>query len=198
MSKFQSKKLPPGYAIKQISAEEFKAQGTKISREVFDVDVYGYWSDEARTPAEKKRLKKLNEFYSWNYRLYLGVYYKNKLVGWSTGYQTGRDTYCMANSALLKSHRGKGLYSALLSEVMKIVIAKGFLRIESSHLITNNKIIITKLKAGFHISGTKVIEFIGSVVDLIYHVHPVDAEVYNFRVGYKPTKRVREILKLDA
>lgn len=104
----------------------------------------------------------------------------------------------MANSALLKSHRGKGLYSALLNEVMRIVIDKGFLRVESSHLQTNNRIIIKKLKSGFYISGTKAIEFIGCQVDLVYHVNPIDAEVYNFRVGYKPTKRVRKILKIDA
>lgn len=198
MSKFQSKKLPPGYKIKQISPTEFKAQSAKVSRAVFDIDTYGYWSDEARTPAEKKRLKKLNEFYSWNYRLYLGVYYKNKLVGWSTGYQSRRDTYCMASSAVLKSHRGKGLYTALLNEVMKTVIERGFPRIESCHQITNNQIIIQKLKAGFHISGTKVVEFIGPLVDLIYHAYPIDAEVYNYRAGYKPTKRVRQILKLDT
>lgn len=86
MSKFQSKKLPTGYTIKQISAEDFKVQAAKISRKIFDTDVYGYWSDEARTSAEKRRLKKLNEFYNWNYRLHLGVYHKDQLVGWSTGY----------------------------------------------------------------------------------------------------------------
>ncbi len=195
MTQIKDLKLPIGYTIKSVSSEEFKKLAQKKAKQIFASDTYSYWPADTRTNTEKKKLKLLNKNINNNYRLHLMLYDKNKLIGWSAGWQDSTDTFCMANSALLPKYRGRGLYKILLNEVMRTVIAAGFMKIDSSHIQTNNPIIICKLKHGFTISGVRVDYRVGCLVDLSFHVKPIEKEIARFRVGYRASKKVKDILK---
>ena len=71
--------------------------------------------------AELDALKNLQHNMGSPFRINLGLFHENKLVGWSYGWQENRETYYMTNSAVLPEHRRKGLYTALLQETIKIV-----------------------------------------------------------------------------
>lgn len=48
------------------------------------------------------------------YRLKLGVFLNEEFAGWSFGNQQSGESYHRRNSAVLETHRKKGLYSELL------------------------------------------------------------------------------------
>lgn len=74
---------------------------------------------------------------------------------------------------------------------------KGFQVIYSSHIATNNAIIIPKLKAGFVITSMEVKERFGTRIKLSYYTSQLRKKVVGFRVGFnRPDKELKDILKL--
>lgn len=192
-------KLPSGYSIKEVQADEFWKLCDKPARKIFSDNLDYYGTDLIDTKSEKKKFKQLTEEFESpkHYKFFLVLFYKTKLVGWSWGYQQTALTFYMCNSAIDSKHRRKGLYTVLMNEVVKKATEKGFQCISSRHIITNNDVIIAKLKAGFKITSFELSERFGTMIVLSYFTQKIRQNILDFRSGYKyPNKRMKKIFKL--
>lgn len=192
-------KLPKGYVIKEIPNEEFWKIWKKSAKKMFGDNFDYYGSEGIDTKSEIKKFKKLQKQFntSEHYQINLALYYKDKFVGWSWGYQQMSVCFYMCNSAIEPKHRRKGLYTILMNEIVKKASAKGFQSIYSRHIITNNDIIIAKLKAGFKITNFELSERFGVLVHLTYFPQRIRNDILDFRSGFKyPSKKMKKIFKL--
>ncbi len=192
-------KLPKDYVIKEVPTEEFGDLWIKQAQKIFRDNLDYYGSEPIDTKSEQKKFKKLTKQFngSEHYRVNLGLYYKNKFVGWSWGYQQAPTTFYMCNSAIFPPHRRKGLYTYLMNEIVNKASAKGFQSIYSRHIITNNDIIIAKLKAGFKITSIELSERFGTMIHLTYFPQKIRNEILDFRSGFKyPDKKMKKLFKL--
>lgn len=193
-------KLPTGYTIKEITdSVEYQKLWKKPGSKIFNERHLFYFEGDVYSDQELKRFKKLRENFKpqKRYELNLAVFYRNKFVGWSWGFQETSTVFYMCTSAILPGHRGKGLYSALAKEVINRASKKGFQKIYSRHNMTNNDILIAKLKLGFKITTFELSEAFGTLVHLTYYPHKVSNEILDFRSGYeRPTKKIKKIFKL--
>lgn len=192
-------KLPVGYEIREIPDAEFWNLWTQPAKKIFnDVSMF-YLPKEVFTKSELAKVTQLRDDFKnpKAFKLNLGLYYKNKFVGWSWGFQESATVYYMCNSAILPQHRKKGLYTCLMKETLHRIKDKGFSRIYSRHIITNNDIIIAKLKAGFKITHFELAEQFGTMVQLSYYFNQMQNEILDFRSGLKrPTKKVKKAFSL--
>lgn len=200
MKKSTLYKLPPDYAIKKIETDEFVKLWEKPGKKIFNDASLFFVNSEVYSKKELNQFKKLREEYNVSknvYRLNLALFYKDKFVGWSWGFQETATVYYMCNSAILPQHRRKGLYTALMLETMKCVKPKGFLKLYSRHIITNNDIIIAKLKCGFKITNFELSDAFGTMVHLTYFPQKIKNDILDFRSGLKrPDKKMKKIFKL--
>lgn len=191
-----SKKLQNGYEIREMQDEDFWPLIEKHHLHVFQETIQYNWKDHA----PKEVLLKTTELaknMGQPFRLKLGVFLNEEFAGWSFGDQQSAESYYMRNSAVLESHRKKGLYSELLKANLEILTMKGFQVIYSLHLATNNAIIIPKLKAGFVITSLEVEERFGTRIKLSYYTNQLTKKIMDFRVGFsRPDKELKDILKL--
>lgn len=192
-------KLPKGYEVKEMLTEEFHKLWVGPAGKLFnDVSLF-YDHTQVNTKKESTNFEKLRKNFNSekHYRLNLALFYKNKFVGWSWGFQETATVFYMCNSAILKQHRRKGLYTYMMNEILKRVSAKGFMRIYSRHIITNNDILISKLKAGFKITNFELSDRFGTMVHLSYFPQKIRNDILDFRSGYKrPDKKMKKIFKL--
>lgn len=190
-------KLPSGYEIRELSAEEFEPLWTKHSEKIFSENCqifrfFRFLSDE-----QKARFRELGQAFASPYALNLAVYHGNDFVGWSCGYQQSAETFYMQNSAILPEHRRRGLYNALLAITVKTVTKKGFQKIYSRHNATNNDVIIPKLKYGFTISSLEISDMFGALVHLVYFPHELRRKVMIYRTGdIKPDEELKKALDI--
>lgn len=71
----------------------------------------------------------------------------------------------------------------------------GFQVVVSRHNLTNNAVIIPKLKAGFVISGFEVDDRFGTLVKLSYFFNPLRRKLLDVRVGQSaPDDEVKKLL----
>ncbi len=192
-------KLPSGYSIKEIPTEEFWNLWHKPAKEIFNDKSLMYDNKDVHSKKELNQFKKLRElFNSQNHlRINLGLFYKNKFVGWSWGFQETATTFYMCNSAILEDHRNKGLYTCLMKEMLTRVTETGFAKIYSRHMITNNSILIAKLKLGFKITTFELSDAFGTMVHLTYYPSKVKNEILDFRSGLsRPNRRIKKIFRL--
>ena len=104
----------------------------------------------------------------------------------------------MRNSAILPEHRRKGLYTALMCEVLDCIEKLGFQIALSRHTTTNNSIIIPKLKAGFVITSLEVSDRFGTLVHLSYFFNEQRKKVMKFRSGdLRPDTTLKAALRLE-
>jgi hypothetical protein len=189
-------KLPVGYTITEISEEQFFAFFRKSRAKVFKNEI-NFMPWLFMNKKEQKTHQKLNAIYQKRIKIFLGVFYKGKMVGWFSGDQQSADTFHMRNSAILKAHRCKGLYSCLLVEVLKRTKDLGFEKVTSRHLMTNNAIIIPKLKAGFKMTNVELSDNWGTLVHLSYYHNKLREKVLSFRSGQlSPDKKLKKILAI--
>jgi len=87
-------------------------------------------------------------------------------VGWSVGETMDFMTYYMRNTGILPSHQKKGIYSKFLDVFSKYIEEIGYERLTSQHKPDNTEMLITKLRAGFVITGMDLDERWGSLVRL--------------------------------
>ena len=191
-----SKKLTNGYEIREMQDSEFWPQIEKHHLNVFQETIQFNWRDFS--PKEDlEKTSELTKNMGQPYRLKLGVFLKDEFAGWSFGDQQTGEAYYMRNSAVLESHRKKGLYSELLKANIEILTAKGFQVIYSAHIATNNAILIPKLKAGFVITSLEIEERFGTRIKLSYFTSQLRKKVVDYRVGFiRPDEELKEILKL--
>lgn len=194
-----SYKLPKGYEIKEIQTEEFAKLWEKPGKIFFNDSSLFYNSKIVHSKKELNQFKKLRQLFKCEtqIRINLALYYKNKFVGWSWGFQEQPTVFYMCNSAIFEQHRRKGLYTCLMKEMLKRATSKGFAKIYSRHIITNNDILIAKLKQGFKITNFELSEAFGTMVHLTYFSARVKNDILDFRSGYKrPNKKMKKIFDL--
>lgn len=193
-------KLPTGYVIKEIpDPEAYKKLWMKPGKVIFNDQCLFYFHEDLYTKKELSGFKKLREQFNskQHYRLNLALFYKNKFVGWSWGYQETPNVFYMCNSAILEKHRGKGLYTCLAQEMVRRVSEKGYMKIYSRHIMTNNEILIPKLKMGFKVTSFELSDAFGTMVHLTYYPHQIKNDILDFRSGLKrPNKKMKKIFKL--
>lgn len=136
------------------------------------------------TSAEKERLsQRRNNLFS----LHLFILHQNEIIGWFFGFQK-YDSFYMCNTGLFKTYRNKGIYTALLPQIIKRLKAEGFATITSKHLASNNAVLIPKLKAGFQIKGMEIDENFGTMINLVYYNNSVMQKAYLMRTGEEKLK----------
>jgi len=188
--------LPAGYSIRVCDADEFNKIVGTLKNDIFKNDTLSVWPIEIQTEQETAKLAVLNEGYRNHFHLYLLLMCGDQLAGWSSGYQDTKESFCMSNSAILPVHRERGLYSNLLDVALRLLTEKGFQRIWSSHTVTNNRIIIPKMKRGFVITGTSFNEMAGSLVHLTYYTSSLRKKIMDFRSGHRTDQQIKDIFKI--
>lgn len=190
-------KLPAGYEIKEVPDAEFWNLWTRPGKKIFNDALMFYTNKDVFTKAELADQNKLRNEFPKTHKINLGLYYKNKFVGWSWGFQETPVTFYMCNSAILPAHRRKGLYTCLMKEMISRAQKQGYTYIYSRHILTNNDIIIAKLKAGFKITGFELNERFGAMTILSYFKSKTQNDILDFRAGFKrPDKKMKKIFKL--
>ncbi len=111
--------------------------------------------------------------------------------------QENATTFYMVNSAILKEHRGKGLYRLLVNQCIETLSSKGFQLIYSRHCATNNAVIIPKLKIGFVISKMEIDDRFGILIHLHFYTNSDRRKIMDYRSGQvRPDKTIRNLFKL--
>ena len=156
-----------------------------------------FFPDAVMADVEREALNQLSKASQNNFRLNVGIYHGDDLVGWSFGWQQDAFRYYMTNTGILPEHQDKGVYSALLPRILETLTAVGFQIICSRHVATNNQVIVPKLKAGFVITGMELTDMFGLLVHLTWYTNPKRRKVLEFRSGaLKPDDEMKALLNL--
>ena len=173
-----------GYEIREMSQEEFDPHFRPLVKKIFGDDTQSFRAQSTITRRDEPKVAALRANMGTPHVLRLGVFHKTKFVGWHTGLQTdGGAAFYMQNSAILKRHRRKGLYAALLERTIKIVDKMGYQAIYSRHHMTNNAVLIPKLQRGFKITSFELSDRYGSLVQLTRYKSKTRNKVLDYRVG---------------
>jgi len=171
---------------------------SNLMREIFfegfpSVDPKKFLTDQERQNEADLRSKIKDR-----YHLRIAVHCRDEFVGWTCGWQDTDNRFYMATSAVLPEHRNKGIYTQLVSAVLRITKEEGFQSVHSNHLAANNNVIIPKLKLGFVITGMEMLEFAGMMVKTAFYHHPIRRDLYLYRVGMQqPSAVIRNLLGYD-
>lgn len=174
--------LNDDYQIRKVEQEEFNVVFSKNRAKMFkdsvDFQPYAIISE-----AEKEKLKPIFQAMKFPNAIHYLVEKDDELVGWSYGFQDMKEEFYMCNSGVFPEHRRKGIYSELLKLILNDAIEMGFQIIHSKHALTNNAVIIPKLKAGFLITGIAMEDKFGTMVKLAYYVNKDRESLMRFRSG---------------
>ena len=111
-----------------------------------------------------------------------GAYIDGQLVGWSSGHLERGNSFYMANSGVVPKHQRQGIYSALLAAVLAHARELGAQVVRSQHSVLNNRVIVCKLRRGFHITGLSSTAQMGTLVELVHHLSAPRFELFRTRV----------------
>lgn len=165
---------------------EFKDFFLKHKDLVFKDEMF-FNPEDVMTQSEVTKISQLEKNLGEPYRLRVFILYKEEKIGWFFGSQTSEDTFYMTNTAILPHYQNKGVYKSLLSKVLEILEEKGFQKVYSRHVATNNQVIIPKLKQGFLITNFEISDMFGVLIHLTYFFNKTRRRVMNYRVGYAKT-----------
>lgn len=155
-------------------------------------------AQQALSMEERTATARLRERMGSPFRLNIGLYHHQELIGWSFGIQESAEKYYMVNTGIFPQYQGKGIYSALLPRILGILQEEGFQIAYSRHKATNNQVLVPKLKAGFVITGMEVSDVFGVLVQLSYFFNPLRRKVLDVRVGQaRPDAEVRQHLPFE-
>jgi GNAT superfamily N-acetyltransferase len=110
---------------------------------------------------------RLKEMHS-HLMLRVGAFDGEELVGWTVGWFEREGAFYMANSAVLPTHRRKGIYAALVQRCLVEAARGGAAVVRSRHVAENRAIQIAKLKLGFFITGSEYSEEYGFLIRMTY------------------------------
>ena len=182
--------------IKKLSSDEFYPLFRKLRPELF-TDTLWYSSREVRTEHEQSQIDNLLKGLQDVWCLHLGLYEGEQLIGWSSSFAKKANELYMMNSAVFPEHRRKGYYTLLVKEVLKEAKLAGFQVVTSSHVCTNNDVIIPKLKADFKVTGMEVSDEFGILVNLTYFINETRGKAMDFRAGQtKPDAEMKKLFKI--
>ncbi len=190
--------LSDGYTIKEMSAKEFFPLFGRHYDAIFGDD-HTFFPETYFSVKENEKMNTLKERMGDLFQLNLGLFSPdNEFVGFSFGAQESEETFYMMASAVLVSHRGKGLYSALVKEVIERCREEGFQKIYGTHCATNNAVLIPKLKLGFIFSKIELSDMFGTILHLQYYTNPLRRKILDYRSGLKvPGKDIKAVMKFD-
>ncbi|MCB0386997.1 MAG: GNAT family N-acetyltransferase, partial [Bdellovibrionales bacterium] len=138
MSEYQIKEMDP-----KLLNEQIEALNEKAFRSYF-VSPAKLMNEEERSHRDR-----LSRNLGEPVQIALGAYLEDQLVGWSISKQSSGERIHTKISAVLPEHRGKGIYTKMTRELLRIAKEKGFQRVSSTHGMTNNAVLVPKLKLGF-------------------------------------------------
>ena len=185
------------YTIRALSDDEFQELWMKHSAKFFDDESQIFRLRNALTDEDLAKWDTLKSNLGSPIRINLGIYHNHQCVGWSWGYQELAVKFYMCNSAIFPEHRRKGLYTMLLNEMMSRVTKQGFQEMYSRHTMTNNAVIIPKLKAGFVITSMQMSDLFGALIHLAFFPHQLRKKILDYRVGQiKPDEEIKQHLGL--
>ena len=170
------------YSTVILDDEEFVPLFRQYRPQVF-ADTLEVFPDLLLSEGEKSAVQNLSRRMGTPYRLNLGIYRDGQFVGWSFGVQASGDTFSMMNTGILPDHQGRGVYTALLRRILEILKAEGFQVLVSRHVVTNNRVLVPKLKAGFVITHFELSDTFGLLVHLSYFFNPRRRKLLDFRAG---------------
>ena len=176
--------LIPGYRYEAMSRADLQPFIETLRPAVFTETGYlnaGY----AYSDAEQAALWRLEDNLAARSVLAIGIFHGDACVGWHIGQQVDRGSFEMTSSGIVPEHRRRGLYRSLIPIVLEHARHEGFQAVVSRHNLTNNAVIIPKLKAGFFISGFNVSDRFGTLVQLSYFFNPLRRKVFDVRVGQR-------------
>ncbi|MBC8173502.1 MAG: GNAT family N-acetyltransferase [Chitinophagales bacterium] len=184
------------YYFITVSHAEFQ-EVFRTNRKIVFADSLDLHMRKVCTEDEMNIFRHLNATPPNLYTLDILIKKEEAIVGWATGIQITSDTYQMSNTGIFEAHRHKGIYKTFLPKILKIVAETGFQKVVSYHHPSNNTVIIPKLKAGFIITGMKLTDDFGTLVELTYFINTKRKKVIDFRSGFKkPDDEIKEILEM--
>ncbi|UBV42489.1 GNAT family N-acetyltransferase [Deinococcus taeanensis] len=137
--------LGGGYTLHSVTPETFHAVYTTLEPQAYQTDSWAWPHPAARARPDTP---------SWAWLIAHG----GQVAGWQLSRAWDDRTAYMVNTTLLPDHRGRGVYTRLLPTVLDALRAEGFDLVRSHHHLTNNAVILPKLRAGFHVQGVQVDE----------------------------------------
>lgn len=187
-------KLPDGFELKKVSAEEFRPM-FKINRPKLFSETFTFRYNEALSDRELESQKRLQDNMGKPYELYFILYFQGNLAGWTFGRQIDGEKFYMVNSAIMPEYRLKGLYKQLLNAVINETTNEGFQVVYSRHVATNSAVLVPKLKAGFIITSFELTDNSGLLVHLSYYTNPIRRKAMDFRSGQcSPDEELKQFL----
>jgi GNAT superfamily N-acetyltransferase len=184
------------YSAVLLDEEEFAPLFRQYRPRVF-ANTLKVFPGQLMSEGEKKAVQDLSRRLGTLYRLNLGIYHDGQFIGWSFGVQADEDRFSMINTGILPDHQGKGVYTALLPRILEILQAQGFQVVFSRHVVTNNRVLVPKLKAGFVITHLELSDTFGLLVHLSYFFNPRRRKLLDFRAGQlAPDDELKGLLEL--
>ncbi|MDP7322248.1 MAG: GNAT family N-acetyltransferase [Bacteriovoracaceae bacterium] len=185
------------YSVKILTSEEFKPLYDKHRKEIFEKD-HSYVLWDLLDEDELSNIKKLGKRLGNPFKLYLAAYDSHEnFIGWSWGFQDNNTDFYMCNSAVLPNYRRKGVYSTLLKKCLEVLKEEGFQMVYSKHCVTNNDVIIPKLREGFLISKMELDDKFGILIHLHYYMNPTRKKIMDYRAGQlKPDGKIKSLFKI--
>ena len=138
---------------------------------------------ESLTDIEKTKHEALKAPLKNVYQIKLAVIHNGEMVAICSSFQESSTTVMMGISAIRNDFRGRGLYSALAKRVLEMTREAGFQAVSSYHLMTNNPILIAKLKLGFNIFGFETHAVHGTLLKMVFHHNVLMQKSLRFRAG---------------
>jgi RimJ/RimL family protein N-acetyltransferase len=172
---------PAGYAIERVLRFPEPAFGRMVRSLVLRGSVVDW--DALDDAPERKRARARRGSFHPAYTLRIAAFHGDDLVGCSYSWQDGVDRLYMALSAVEPAHRRRGLYTAMVEEVVRIANADGFAEITSRHHPDNQAVLIAKLRLGFVITGYETSATFGDLVRLTLPLTASRRRVLTERLG---------------
>lgn len=107
----------------------------------------------------------------------------DRLVMMGSGHSVDARVYRMWHTNVHPDYRGKGLYSEYVRRMIAYTRELGFRVMTSEHAVSNNAVIIAKLKAGFRIYALEMNAGVGPSLWLRYFHDPIELAAYEYRCG---------------
>lgn len=183
--------------IKKISDEEFNSIFS-ANIDTFFSSTMSFSVQDVRTEYEIQKANELKSGLKLNERIHLVAHDDNgEFAGWSTSSQFRQYSLYTHNSVVFPKFRRQGVYSALVKETLRLAEESGYQIVFSNHVLSNNDVIIAKLKLGFKIMGIEVFDDYGSTAKLVYHINEKRKKLFDFRTGQiRPDEEIRNVFKI--
>jgi len=175
------KDLGDGFVIKEIDSREI--------RRIQNLHFANIYANRISDPSswvlseENKEKIQVRQHAEQRRELMLGIYKDSEAIGWHRGFSTDPETFYMQNTAVLKEHRGLGLYTRVLEVVFELVKAEGFQVITSKHHPNNPAVLVPKLKKGIIISGCEFHEKFRFLIELKFFFDEQRRKDYSKSLG---------------